>query len=152
MSLTLPQMMELWHSLADRGVPYRHCGRTLEGLDCIGVVVYPLVSTGVAFEDKSNYPRIATTGGSLFEALSPHMFHVEHSLPAALPGDVGLFWFDRRSRTPQHAGVLYKGDAGEWRLIHAYESAKRVIDSPLGPMWARRITHVLRFPDRVLRR
>lgn len=39
------------------GVPFRHQGRTVRGLDCLGTVVRALSCAGLRIEDKRDYPR-----------------------------------------------------------------------------------------------
>jgi NlpC/P60 family putative phage cell wall peptidase len=59
----------------------------------------------------------------------------------ALPGDVLLFRW-RQTVPAKHAGLL----ATPMSFIHAYDGT-RVVESPLGPWWSRRIAFAFRFPD-----
>ena len=57
-----------------------------------------------------------------------------------LPGDVLLFRI-RRDSVAKHAAVL----ASPCRIIHAYEGAGAVVETPFSPWWRRRVAGAFRF-------
>ena len=126
------------------GCPYAHAGRSRDGIDCIGVAVVPLNEMGIYPDDAINYTREAFDKTLALE-VGKRFDLVEAS--KRLPGDVLLFWCNRRTRLPQHAAVLVDNE----EIVHAYLPLGRVVRGPIGA-WANRITHAFRIPSTMLLR
>lgn len=144
--LSIQDFLVLVRSL--EGSPYAHAGRSREGgLDCIGVVVIPLLELGLPIHDVRNYSREAFST-TLAQAIGRHGTAID---PAERqPGDILLFWCNRRTRLPQHVAVMTAPLPNE-EMVHAYLPIGRVVRSPIGG-WSRRITNVFRVPTTMLSR
>lgn len=111
-------------------VPYRHRGRSLRGLDCIGVPIWGLAAVGRQVEDLARYsPR--PDGATLERVLREHLGDpVRAPLQA---GDIPLMrWHERDGvRYFTHVGVLlperYTG--GGLVLIHAHRVSGCVVEN-----------------------
>ena len=125
------------------GTPYRHqASQQGVGCDCLGLIrgIWRQLH-GPEIEPVPPYSpdwAEATGRDTLVEAAERHL------VPAAgsdrLPGDVLLFRW-RENLPAKHLGIV----SGPGCFIHAYEGAA-VVESPLGPWWDRRVSHVFRFP------
>lgn len=115
------------------------------GCDCLGLVrgVWREVM-GPEPEPVPPYaPDWAEVGGreTLLEAARRWLVEVESARMA--PGDVLLFRM--AAGTPvKHCAILSALGPPQPRIVHAYWG-RAVVESWLGPWWARRLTHVLRF-------
>lgn len=123
------------------GTPFHHAGRTMGtsgGVDCAGLVVvvarllnYPVV------DQEDGYSRMPD-GETLHRLVSRSFDPVIPALRQS--GDIGLFWFDRVSKWPQHVGILT--DTG---IIHSTMDVKRVVETPLSKAMLKRLCHVFKF-------
>ena len=141
--------------------PYRHQA-SLKGVacDCLGLArgVWRELYAGGDPETVPAYSADwAEVSGreTLLEAARRHMIPVaegddpEAVLAAAEPGDLLIMRW-RPHLPAKHCAILTeKGDpvtrAG-WRIIHAYDAAKRVAEVPLAPQWRRMVVAAFRFP------
>ena len=116
------------------GVPFKHQGRSLSGMDCAGLVVHVARSLNLDYIDGDGYSR-RPYGGLLETALDgqPCLERVT----TRQPGDVLLMRF---TGEPQHLGI-FTGDA----LIHSYANVGKVCEHWIDEAWARRIARVYRF-------
>lgn len=114
------------------GVPFRHQGRTREGIDCGGLAIRIARELGLSEFDISGYRRLpAGVGGVTIEDVCRReMRRVELAELAA--GDVALFLIGRR---PRHLAVLGDYYAGGLSMIHAYEPAGRVTENRFDATW-----------------
>jgi len=102
------------------GTPFRHRGRTRDGVDCVGLV-YLSFNPVVGFpEPPSDYPRQPKTAMAFRRARE---FCDRIPPNEALPGDVVLI---HRNGTSTHFGILT--DQG---VIHADAMNKKVIEHPI---------------------
>ena len=117
------------------GTPFHHQGRAPGvGLDCIGLIVVALRAAGVAVRDRTDYgPR--PDGLSLIAALEDHGAKPASDIQA---GDILVFRYDNQ---PQHVALATAPEA----MIHSFAPAGRVVETPLGAYWARRLVGVWRF-------
>ena len=126
------------------GTPYRHQA-ALKGVgcDCLGLIrgVWRELYGTEAELVPPYAPDWAEAGGieTLAAAGRRHMSEIEPT--KALPGDVLLFRW-RQTLPAKHAGLL----ATSTSFIHAYDGT-RVVESPLGSWWSRRIAYVFRLPE-----
>jgi NlpC/P60 family putative phage cell wall peptidase len=117
------------------GTPFHHQGRRPGiGLDCIGLVVVALQAAGIAVRDRVDYGR-RPDGKSLTEALAAHGAAPVEEIAA---GDVLLFRYDGQ---PQHAALATSEDA----MIHSFAPAGKVVETPIGAYWRRRLVGAYRF-------
>ncbi|MFY9326484.1 MAG: NlpC/P60 family protein [Georgfuchsia sp.] len=115
----------------DAETPFMHQGRGLHGLDCIGLIVVAARQIGISIGDRTDYPR--DPNGLLQPALTSQMLAVDHWMP----GDVLLMRFGTE---PQHVGI-FTGTT----LIHAYSSARKVVEHRIDARWSRRVVYAYRF-------
>jgi cell wall-associated NlpC family hydrolase len=117
------------------GVPFRHQGRTRDGVDCIGLVVavareLQLLDPGV---DRTDYGRLPMSG-ELERAIAQHCTRVAAAEPGAL---LVVRW----NREPTHVALC----AGE-TMIHALGSLGRVVEHGLRGKWPERVSATYRLP------
>ena len=141
--------------------PYRHQG-SVKGVacDCLGLArgVWREVYAGADPETVPAYsPDWAEASGqeTLLEAARRHMLPVaegrdpEAVLAAAEPGDLLIMRW-RPHLPAKHCAILTERGADRlpfgWRIIHAYDAAKRVAEVPLAPQWRKLVVAAFRFP------
>lgn len=114
------------------GVPFRHQGRTRDGIDCGGLAIRIASELGLSSFDVSGYRRLpAGAGGITIEGICEReMCRV--GVRELAPGDVALFLVGRR---PRHLAVLGDYYAGGLSMIHAYEPAGRVVETRFDASW-----------------
>lgn len=125
------------------GVPFRHQGRSREGVDCGGVAIMIAHELGLSAFDISGYRRLpAGVGGETIESVCRREMRVVDPAQAAA-GDVALFLFGRR---PRHLAVIGDYYAGGLSLIHAYEPAGRVTENRFDADWRAMLFEVYALP------
>ena len=117
------------------GVPFRHQGRTLSGLDCAGLVTHVCATLGVNYKDREGYARRPFDG--LIESTLDSQPNIERVPGKPQPGDVLLMRF---TGEPQHLAI-YSGP----NIIHAYQTIGKVCEHIMDAKWSRRIVRVYRF-------
>ena len=117
------QLVEAARSL--KGIPWRHQGRDVLGLDCIGLCIRAAFLVGVTLPDIKGYPRRQTTN-LLQQKLSQHLSMVP--IAGWKSGDIGLF---RETGHPVHVGVLARGEDGANTVIHAHARRRKVVEEDL---------------------
>lgn len=113
------------------GVPFRHQGRSVLGLDCIGLVVCAARDIGLTLRDRTDYPR--DPNGELPAELAAQTEPAD----SVRPGDLALMAF---AGQPTHVAIL-AGDT----LIHGYASVGRVVEHRIDARWRSRIVSVHRL-------
>lgn len=108
------------------GVPWRHLGRSLAGVDCIGLVVLAHRAAGHQVPDPAPYGR-DPDGAALLRGLAEAG---ARRVPPGQerPGDVAVFRVD--GVNGGHVGILAAQD-GVRTVIHAYAPRRRVVEEPL---------------------
>ena len=122
------------------GTPFRHQGRTGDGLDCVGLLVVIARGLSLPHHDVTGYTRRATGMGFLdhFHA------HLVEIAPGSLrPGDVSIFV---ETVYPCHTGLI-SSQHGVPHLIHAHALRGRVIEEPFAGEWADKLRFAFRFPQ-----
>lgn len=133
------------------GTPYRHQSSCRgAGTDCLGLL------RGLWREMLGEEPEVVP-------AYTPDWSEPGHSeellgaarrnltvipISGAVPGDVLVLRMSE-SGVAKHVGILARSSLGYDTFIHAY-SGHGVVESPLTPIWARRIAGAFRFPVRSL--
>jgi cell wall-associated NlpC family hydrolase len=108
------------------GVPWRHLGRSREGLDCIGLVLLAARDCGIVADDPAPYAR-EPSSQLLRRELARYLDQV--SLADPRPGDVLVF---NLGIYAGHIGIVGKHpDYGCLSLIHAYAPRRRVVEERL---------------------
>jgi cell wall-associated NlpC family hydrolase len=125
------------------GTPFRHRGRSLRGIDCVGLVALALHAVEREVTDRRSYGRNPANDG-LREVCEAHFGPPITDAPQA--GDVPLFawWDDVRNRTPNHVGILFDHPNGGLAVVHALAQNKRVIEHGLDDDARKRIVAVYR--------
>lgn len=104
--------------------PFRHAGRTEKGLDCAGLLVVVARDLGMQVQDApggySRYPN-----GTLLEYLGRNLKRV--AWPD--PGDVAVFWLSKRTKEPQHVGIVTESRG----LIHCWSTYGKVVEVTYDP-------------------
>lgn len=130
------------------GTPYRHQASVQgEGADCLGLVrgIWRAV-VGPEPETPPPYtPDWAEVEGGemLLEAAERRLMRI--AVEAARPGDVLLFRMSPGAPV-KHCAVLSAEGPPEPRIIHAYWG-RAVVESWMGPWWARRLAAAFTWPD-----
>lgn len=123
------------------GTPFRHQGRTLRGMDCVGLLIHTCSENGVVPRDVEGYPPRPSNG--LLEATFDA--HVESGMLLRLPVDdlrPGNFLMMRFGREPQHLAIC-AGDT----IVHSYMAAGKVCEHRLDARWRSRIIRVYRLAE-----
>lgn len=58
------------------------------------------------------------------------------------PADIAVFWFDKETKLPQHAGLLTE----RLGMIHTYNHVGRVVEMESIRHWKKRLLQVYRHP------
>ncbi len=107
-------------------VPFRHQGRTRNGIDCVGVCIVTGKELGfvpVDYDNK-NYPRRSPSGQDFLKYFRSCGFLVEKSNADKTPGDIVCL---KEPFFPCHCGILGWKD-GVLSLIHGYDPYKKVVE------------------------
>jgi cell wall-associated NlpC family hydrolase len=126
------------HARSFVGVPFKHRGRSRDGIDCVGLVQACLQAVGRDTEDDLTYPRTPVPGlPALRDALIRHFGEPVKDLA---PGDVvAMRW------TGDISHVAIVGDSRHGlTVIHALALSKRVVETRLADPWPRRIAGIWR--------
>lgn len=120
------------------GCPWRRSGRLPEtGLDCAGLVVCVAQELGYPIRDVKNYQL---AGDGRIREYFLRSFEEISSTSLRLPGDIGLFRFDRTGPAV-HAAIF----TGYSRIVHVHIRIRRVVEHDLTPIWEKRLCHVMKF-------
>jgi cell wall-associated NlpC family hydrolase len=126
------------------GIPFRHQGRSRNGLDCIGLLVMALRDCGRPVQDVTTYGENPHNG--LLELNLLREFGPAIDLSDASPGDLVAIAYARRLNrfVTRHVAVLGDYPKGGLSLIHTDQAIGHVIEHRLDGNWAGRITGVWR--------
>src|SRR6056297_1602809 len=120
------------------GTPWRHQGRSIRGLDCVGLVVVVARTLRLSDYDHTAYGRHAQ-GQNLVDHFRAQMDGVV--LTDSRPGDVLVF---ADQAYPCHCGFLTER-FGRPHLLHAHATRRRVIEEPHAGEWPRKVKFAFRF-------
>lgn len=124
------------------GVPWRHLGRSREGLDCIGLALLAARDCGLAADDPAPYAREPSS-----QRLRQELALALDEVPVAdaRPGDVLVF---NLGLYAGHIGI--RAEHPDYRVasvIHAYAPRRRVVEEPLASLDAGTLTGAYRLRD-----
>lgn len=114
------------------GTPWKHQGRSVHGIDCVGLIIKVAHGLGLSDYDVTGYGRVPD-GRELRHLIELH-------LDADAPDVPGAVLLMRFMREPQHLAI--RTDRG---LIHAYAHVGKVIETSLDSRWTKRIVGAYRF-------
>lgn len=117
--------------------PFKHQGRSKNGLDCIGIIVVPLKDIGFLDYDSKNYRKYGL-GGEIIGVLSKYCYEVDKPFNYK-PGDILLF----SKGASQHL-ALYTDKS---TIIHAHNFVGKVVEHSLTPDWEENISKVFRYKE-----
>ncbi len=121
------------------GAPFRHQGRTRQGMDCLGFVYLALVAIGKRPNNRTDYGRLPANlklEQGLLDHLGPPI-----SKRDILAGDVvSMSWAD----VDCHVGIVTPHRAYGIGLIHCYLNNQRVVEHGIDATWLNYITGVYR--------
>jgi cell wall-associated NlpC family hydrolase len=125
------------------GVPYRHQGRTRNGIDCIGLLLnvavdvgHPLTETGGPYSTQPQGYQLTVPGDKqLWKPARQDKL---------IPGDIGLFWVWSR-REPQHIALFGETPHGV-TIIHSFSKFQKVVEQSWNSLWAKRLHCIFNLP------
>jgi len=137
--------MEPWEvALRYKGVPFRHRGRTRNGLDCAGLLVRVALDMNYPVKDLRVYGRepykdglrkflVANCGAPVKRA--PQVNDI------LLLRHVGAI-------EPSHLALVAPHPTGELAMIHTYSALGKVVMHRLDPSWRQRTVEIYAWPER----
>lgn len=128
------------HTFID--VPYRHQGRSKNGIDCAGLVICTAKLVGISSFDTSSYSRRPNADEFTKQMIKAGCTQLPVSELAH--GDILRI---RTSGWPVHLGIYEIDERGDQWYIHAYLPYRKVARDPLTPEVWREVSSVWRFPE-----
>lgn len=120
------------------GVPFKHTGRSTNGIDCAGLLALVARDLGLDVVDDVHYNRVPDTA-KLRRILNAGLRHKPKH--ARQLGDVILFKDPVRRGHMYHLGI----DTGHG-FIHSYAPLRRVVEQPWSEDWRRAIVAIFEYP------
>lgn len=120
------------------GVPYVHQGRTRYGVDCIGLVLCvraalaPWAALALEVRNYERHPK----DGLLLARVQANCVQLDAPEDGAM---ILVRW--PKTLHPSHAAIYAGGN-----LIHAYQRARRVVETGFRAHWARNAHSFWRLP------
>jgi cell wall-associated NlpC family hydrolase len=119
------------------GTPFKHQGRSKNGMDCIGIIIVPLNDIGFFNYENKNYRKYGL-GGEIIEVLSKHCYEVKKPFKYQA-GDILLF----SKGSSQHLAIYTDKDT----IIHAHNFVGKVVEHSLTKDWEQNISKVFRYKE-----
>jgi len=123
------------------GTKWRHLGRSVKGVDCLGLVILSLTAGGFEQKYDRKYGREPWKDG-LRQALKDHFGEPITNPEEFQPGDIALLKWGREDQ-PSHVGILADYMYGGLSIIHAH-STIAVTEHRLDEKWRDLIIEVYR--------
>ncbi len=130
------------------GVRFAHQGRSIHGVDCLGLLILTAQQLQLRFEGKGaeelDVPHYGTRPDVLLlkEKLDTHLVPV--AFAQVREGDVVLLKIDG---SPQHLALLTDYPMqGELGMVHAYAPARKVVEHRYDALWRRETYAAYRLP------
>lgn len=124
-------------------VPFRHHGRTVKALDCVGHVRQSLIASGrPVVRDVRYYSGEAYKGRLMAEAKAELGEPIaEGSNAQIMEDDIVMLHFNGE---PHHMGIIGRMPYGALSLIHADSILGKVVEHRFNETWQARIVAVWR--------
>lgn len=119
-------------------VPWKHQGRSIKGIDCIGLVAIVAKTLGISERDSTNYVR-HPDGFSLVKAFDEEMDSI--SLNDIQEGDVVIF---SDNVYPCHVGIISNLHNSLY-LIHAHAMRRKVLEEAYAYEWPKKARKAFSF-------
>ncbi|MGJ7512338.1 C40 family peptidase [Variovorax sp. GT1P44] len=134
-----------------KGVPWRHCGRSVTGMDCAGLPWLAYADCGVSLPDRRRYGRDPFNNGlmdAVVEALGDPVWSGEKGAcvrSMLQPGDVLVM---SPASRPRHLGIVGDDEMHGLSLIHADSTPGVMCVAEIGmdDFFVRQIVCVFRRP------
>lgn len=150
MSRSLPQFTDeqrvafVANARAMRGRPFRHQGRTLDGMDCIGFLGLAVAATlGIRLQPRTDYGRTPSQKklereltAYLGEPLAVRPISTSFELQPSQV--VTCAW----SVEANHVAIIVPHPERGVGMIHCYLAAQKVVEHGIDAVWRSRITGV----------
>jgi cell wall-associated NlpC family hydrolase len=107
------------------GVRYRDQGRSMRGVDCLGLLVMIGRALAVPHVDEPGYKSTPSADLLILRRLSQDLIPIAYT-DTPLPGTVGVF---AEARLPGHVGI-FTVKHGMLHLVHARMIPARVVEEP----------------------
>lgn len=120
------------------GHPWRHQGRGVRGIDCVGLVVRVAHGFGLSEYDATGYSRRAT-GVGFEKHFDDNMNRV--NIMDVREGDVVIF---ADTTYPCHC-AFYSESKGYPTIIHAHAMRRKVLEEPFTDEWRNKALMAFRF-------
>jgi len=121
------------------GTPFHHQGRLKGiGVDCIGLLIGVGKKLGLITYDYIAYSRYPD-GVTLRREISREF--IEINIRDVKVGDIWLYWLDKKSKAPQHVGIIT-----DYGFVHTYADVGKVVEHRLTKAWKKRIVAAFRYP------
>lgn len=120
------------------GVPFFHAGRSVYGLDCVGLLVLAAKDAGVDVPDETSYSPFINA-----DYLKSRIDMVCRELTLGEEPQVGDLVLFRVSRSPQHMALI--SDLKPMTIIHSFQTIGRVIEHELDAHWNKRVAGYYRL-------
>jgi cell wall-associated NlpC family hydrolase len=108
------------------GVPFQHCGRNRNGVDCVGLILVVARELGISQYETRPYSRQVNSN-----EMRRELERLCEPIPELEPGAI---LFLRIRKHPTHLAI-YTGNT----IIHAYEPPKSVVETTYSGYWEERL-------------
>ena len=121
-------------------VPWKHRGREITGLDCIGLVVRAIEDCGGVLNDRRDYGREPENDG-LRQELQSQLTEVDRDPEV---NDIVLM-AHRVDGPPRHVGIIAPYPLGGLGFVHTYGEVGRVVFTRFGESEQQRLQGVFEW-------
>ena len=129
-------------------VRFTHQGRSVEGLDCLGLLLVTAAKAGLQFGEHTvediDVPTYGMRPDTTLLKQKLDQFLIPITPEELAPADIVLL---KMQGSPQHLAILtdypVKGHLG---MVHAYAPARKVVEHRYDPLWQRETYATYRLP------
>ena len=114
------------------GVPYRHQGRSVRGVDCSGLVLLVAAKLNIPMKDSPTAYSNQPTGAQLVAPCEEQCWRPDDQ-GSLVPGDLVVFW-GPTPREPQHFAFIGDGVNGP-TMIHSASKFDKVLEHGWNKFW-----------------
>jgi len=112
------------------GVPYKHHGRSRQGVDCVGLIVVVAEELGIELQGHTDYKKVPNPD-TLLKGILTHCTRTRGL--SITPGNIALMEFSTVTGAT-HVGIIT--DLG---ILHAHEVRGYVAEHRINDQWRKRI-------------